>query len=99
MLRPENPDRADEKLSSDSELTPLSQLRPGQKAIVRQVNAPQPLAHRLFALGIVPGTEVEIVRTAALGDPIELSVRGFRIALRKQDAKFLWVEVQKGELP
>ncbi len=93
MFCPENPDKAGEALRDA--LMPLSQLRPGQKAVVRQVNAPQGLAHRLFALGIVPGTELEVVRTAALGDPMELLVRGFHIALRKKDAKFLKVEVQR----
>ncbi len=77
------------------ETMPLSELAPGQKAIVKKINAPQNLAHRLFALGIVPGTEVEVIRTAALGDPIELKVRGFHIALRKKDAGFLQVEVQQ----
>lgn len=92
MPLPENPNRVGE--DPRDELMPLSELHPGQKAVVRKVNAPQALAHRLFALGIVPGTEVEVVRTAALGDPMELRVRGFHIALRRKDAKSLEVEVQ-----
>ncbi|GBC98478.1 Fe(2+) transport protein A [bacterium HR17] len=73
---------------------PLSELQPNQKAVLRAINAPNPLAHRLMALGIVPGTEVEVVRTAAFGDPMEIRMRGFRLALRKRDAQLLLVEPQ-----
>jgi ferrous iron transport protein A len=58
---------------------PLSELRPGQKAILTAIEAPTALAHRLMALGLVPGTEMEVVRTAVFGDPIEVRVRGFRM--------------------
>jgi ferrous iron transport protein A len=77
------------------ETMPLSELRPGQKAVLTAIEAPTPLAHRLMALGLVPGTEMEVVRTAVFGDPIEVRVRGFRLALRKRDAQFLKVAVGK----
>jgi ferrous iron transport protein A len=81
------------------ETMPLSELRPGQKAILTAIEAPTPLAHRLMALGLVPGTEMEVVRTAVFGDPIEVRVRGFRLALRKRDAQFLRVAVGKEKMP
>jgi ferrous iron transport protein A len=52
-----------------------------------------------MALGLVPGTEMEVVRTAVFGDPIEVRVRGFRLALRKRDAQFLKVAVGKEKMP
>jgi ferrous iron transport protein A len=81
------------------ETMPLSELRPGQKAVLTAIEAPTPLAHRLMALGLVPGTEMEVVRTAVFGDPIEVRVRGFRLALRKRDAQFLKVAVGKEKTP
>jgi ferrous iron transport protein A len=81
------------------ETMPLSELRPGQKAVLTAIEAPTPLAHRLMALGLVPGTEMEVVRTAVFGDPIEVRVRGFRLALRKRDAQFLKVAVGKEKMP
>jgi len=74
-------------------MMPLSELRPGQKAVLQAIEAPTPVAHRLMALGLVPGTEIEVMRTAVFGDPIEVRVRGFRLALRKRDAQFLKVAV------
>lgn len=76
-------------------IVPLSELCPGQKAILQAIEAPTPLAHRLMALGLVPGTEIEVMRTAVFGDPIEVRVRGFRLALRKRDAQFLKVAIRK----
>jgi len=77
------------------ETIPLSELQLGQKAVLKAIEAPTPLAHRLMALGLVPGTEMEVVRTAVFGDPIEVRVRGFRLALRKRDAQFLKVAIRK----
>ncbi len=74
-------------------LVPLSELEPGQKGVLRAVQANRTLAHRLMALGVLPGEEIQVVRTAAFGDPIEVSVRGFRLALRRNDARSLLVEI------
>lgn len=63
----------------------LATLKHGQPAIVEDVGC-GPLARRLMALGFVPGTRVQLVRIAPLGDPIELELRGTRIAIRRTDA-------------
>ncbi|WP_028293046.1 FeoA family protein [Oceanobacter kriegii] len=47
---------------------------------------------KLLALGIVPGTEVEIKRVAPLGDPIQLVLKGRSVSLRKTEAAILLVE-------
>lgn len=47
---------------------------------------------RLLAMGLTPGTEFTIARTAPLGDPVELHVRGFRLSLRKDEADVVQVE-------
>jgi len=89
----ERPEAAGDDLRDET--MPLNELRPGQKAILKAIEAPTALAHRLMALGLVPGTEMEVVRTAVFGDPIEVRVRGFRLALRKRDAQFLKVAIRK----
>ena len=66
-------------------------LSVGQKGIVRDVCGDAKLAKRLLALGCVNGTEVEIKRTAPLGDPIVISFRGFDLAIRKKDAKNIYL--------
>ena len=48
--------------------------------------------HKLLAMGLTPGTELAMVRTAPLGDPVELKVRGFALSLRKHEAYSLLLE-------
>ncbi|MCS7263827.1 MAG: ferrous iron transport protein A [Armatimonadetes bacterium] len=91
----ENQNLAEEKENHEGYIIPLSTMKPKQKGILRAIKAPQVLAHRLMSLSILPGTEIEVVRTAAFGDPMEISAKGFRLALRKKDAQFLLVEIQK----
>jgi ferrous iron transport protein A len=50
------------------------------------------LARRLGELGFVPGTEVQLVRRAPLGDPIEIELRGYRVCLRREQLEGLLVE-------
>ena len=47
---------------------------------------------KLLSMGLTPGTEFTLQRTAPLGDPVEIIFRGFSLSLRKQEAAGLWVE-------
>ncbi|NJK75995.1 MAG: ferrous iron transport protein A [Oscillatoriales cyanobacterium RU_3_3] len=47
---------------------------------------------KLLAMGLTPGTEFTVTRHAPLGDPVEISVRGFKLSLRKDEANSLFVE-------
>ena len=49
------------------------------------------LRRRLLDMGITPKTRVSLVRTAPLGDPLELKVRGYSLTMRKEDAKLVEV--------
>lgn len=48
--------------------------------------------NKLLAMGLTPGTEFTVTRHAPLGDPVEILVRGFKLSLRKDEAKTLFVE-------
>jgi ferrous iron transport protein A len=71
----------------------LDQLKPGARARVRRVACGRTSAVRLMEMGLVPGTELEIVRRAPLGDPIELRVRGYALSLRATEAAHVDVEL------
>ena len=72
----------------------LGQLPQGQKAIVtRLLEGSRPFRRKLLAMGLTPGCEVEIVRLAPLGDPLEISLRGFRLCLRRHEAAGIGVEI------
>ncbi|MCW5699698.1 MAG: ferrous iron transport protein A [Rhodospirillales bacterium] len=47
---------------------------------------------RLLAMGLTPGTEFTLTRLAPLGDPVEISVRGYAMSLRKGEAEMLTIE-------
>jgi Fe2+ transport system protein FeoA len=75
----------------------LSLVRRGERASVVRVGGSGPAHRRIVEMGLVPGTPVEVVRVAPLGDPIEVRVRGFSLSLRKHEAAEVEVDVESGE--
>jgi ferrous iron transport protein A len=71
----------------------LADLPPGSAARVAAVDPQSPIGRRLLDLGFVPGTEVQVVRRAPLGDPVEYELRGYRVCLRRSEALRIAVEL------
>ncbi len=69
----------------------LSEFDIGEKGVVVKVGGEPRVRRRLFDMGITPGAEVVFKKRAPLGDPIEITVRGYELTLRKEEA--LCVEV------
>jgi Fe2+ transport system protein FeoA len=69
-----------------SKTTQLHLLHPGQCAIITQINGARALRRRFIEMGIVKGETILIERHAPLGDPIEYLVKGYHLALRKEEA-------------
>ncbi|HEY3266957.1 MAG TPA: ferrous iron transport protein B [Armatimonadota bacterium] len=67
------------------ETVPLSQLQPGDTAQIVSL-APGKLRERLMELGLTAGAQVELIRFAPMGDPIDVKVRGYRLSLRLREA-------------
>jgi ferrous iron transport protein A len=65
----------------------LDQLAPGESAVVVDVLGDGPIERRLLDLGLLPGTKVLALRRAPLGDPIEYELRGYRLCLRRSEAR------------
>jgi ferrous iron transport protein A len=71
----------------------LSQMKVGDKGkIVRIHSGEKMYRHRLVSMGLIPGTDFTVSRIAPLGDPIEISVRGFKLSLRKGEASILQID-------
>ena len=64
----------------------------GESGIVKKVIADGNIKRRLFDMGITPGAEVYLRKKAPLGDPIEITLRGYELTLRKADAELIEVE-------
>lgn len=69
----------------------ICDLKIGEKATIAELLGDSKLNKRLSALGLIKGTEVELRRVAPLGDPIIINLRGFDLAIRKKDAKNIFL--------
>jgi ferrous iron transport protein A len=71
----------------------LGNMAVGEKGrVVRLGRGNRPYREKLLSMGLTPGTEFTVVRLAPLGDPLEISVRGYAVSLRKGEAQLLQVE-------
>jgi len=71
----------------------LAALRVGARARVIAVLGSGTVARRLMEMGVVPGAHVRVIKAAPLGDPIEVRVRGYHLALRRTEAQSIMVVI------
>ncbi len=74
------------------EQIPLSDLKKGQQGIIVHVGGKGAVKGRMMDMGIVPGSEISLVRVAPFGDPLEFSIKGYSLSLRKSEAEKITVE-------
>jgi len=72
----------------------LSELEPGEKGTIVKVQGSGALRRRLLDMGLIRGTEIEMVRKSPLGDPLEFLVKGYNLSLRKKECENVYVEVK-----
>lgn len=70
----------------------LAQLKPGEAGVITKLRGTGNIKHRLIDMGLVPGTMVRVMKYAPLGDPIEIKVKNFDLALRVSEAETIDVE-------
>ena len=73
------------KVGSGENMT-LTELPIGKDARVVSVNGKGSITRRLLEMGVIPGVSVQVVKMAPFGDPIEIRVRGYSLAMRKSEA-------------
>ncbi|HYG81706.1 MAG TPA: ferrous iron transport protein A [Pyrinomonadaceae bacterium] len=71
----------------------LAALGVGVRARVIAVRGSGAVARRLMEMGVVPGAPVRVIKAAPLGDPIEVRVRGYHLALRRAEAQSIMVVI------
>jgi ferrous iron transport protein A len=74
-------------------LQPLTSVAVGTTATVVEIKLPPASRPRLMEMGLLVGTQVELVRFAPLGDPVEIKVRGYNLMLRKHEAEQILVKI------
>ncbi len=70
----------------------LDELAIGHSCIVKKINGEGRIRRRIFDMGITPNTEIYLRKKAPLGDPLEITIRGYELSLRKSEASVVEVE-------
>ena len=72
----------------------LNQFSIGESGVITKVGGEGRVRRRLFDMGLTPGAEVYLRKVAPMGDPIEITLRGYELSLRKDEAQWVEVEVE-----
>lgn len=65
----------------------LKELKPGQSGVVESIKGGGNIRRRVLEMGVTPGTKIDVIKVAPLGDPIEVCLRGYDLSLRKEEAE------------
>lgn len=71
----------------------LKDLKPGQEGKVVSIGEKGPMRRRIMDMGVTPGVLIKVVKVAPLGDPIEITVRGYELSLRKEEAENIQISM------
>lgn len=75
-------------------MTTLNHIQPGNGGVIKSVSGKGALRRRLLDMGLTPRTKVFVNKVAPMGDPMELSLRGYVLTLRLEDAANIEVELE-----
>lgn len=73
----------------------LSDFAIGESGVIKVVGGDGRIRRRLFDMGVTPGAQVYLRKKAPLGDPLEVTIRGYELTLRKSEASIVTMEVQE----
>ena len=70
----------------------LKDVTVGENVKVKKITGVGPVKRRIMDMGITKGVDIHVRKVAPLGDPVEITVRGYELSLRKADAEMIEVE-------
>ncbi len=73
----------------------LDEFKIGETGLIKKVEGEGRLRRRLFDMGVTPGATVYLRKKAPLGDPLEVTIRGYELTLRKNEANLVILEVEE----
>lgn len=79
-------------MTSASQERSLRSTKVGETATVRKLKGEGPVKRHIMDMGITKGVEVYVRKVAPLGDPIEVTVRGYELSLRKEEAENILID-------
>ena len=78
-------------------LKQLNEVAVGESCTVKMIGGEGKYRRRLLDMGVTPGAEIFVRKVAPLGDPIEITIRGYELTLRKEEGKLVTVEVKESK--
>jgi Fe2+ transport system protein FeoA len=78
---------------NEESVVSLSRLSPGQSGRIVRVNGPAAARLRLLEMGLVRGETISVERVAPLGDPVEFTIKGYHLSLRRQNTANIYVVI------
>ena len=75
----------------------LDEFTIGETGLIKKVEGEGRLRRRLFDMGVTPGATVYLRKKAPLGDPLEVTIRGYELTLRKTEAELVVLEVKEDQ--
>ena len=76
-------------------LKTLEDFEIGETGLIKKVGGEGRIRRRLFDMGVTPGAKVYLRKKAPLGDPLEVTIRGYELTLRKSEAALVIMEVEE----
>lgn len=76
----------------NAEIKTLKNVKIGESAVIKKLHGEGAVKRRIMDMGITKGTNITVRKVAPLGDPIEVTVRGYELSLRKEDAEKIEVQ-------
>ena len=73
----------------------LDEFKIGETGLIKKVEGEGRLRRRLLDMGVTPGTKAYLRKKAPLGDPLEITIRGYELTLRKTEARLVVLEVEE----
>ena len=73
----------------------LDLIEPETSVKILKLTGQRSLRKRILDMGLTPGTKVEVMRRAPLGDPVEFKIKGYNLSLRKKEAQTVLVETSE----
>jgi len=75
-------------------LMTVEQLSPGSSGIITEIQGETTIRRRLMEMGVLPGSQLTLVKWAPLGDPGECLIRGYKLSLRRAEAALITIDTK-----
>jgi ferrous iron transport protein A len=74
-------------------LKSLEEFKIGEAGVIKSVSGDGRIRRRMFDMGVTPGARIVLRKKAPLGDPLQITIRGYELTLRKAEAAYVMLEV------